>query len=106
MVPGNPFPPLGPERFGMVPTYDRIGGWPNLQAVTECRQCGTLDGRGRQLRDGRRRQESANLDELLQAAQARRGGVAPVGVAPVGERYPPDVDGAPRVDGQPLRREG
>jgi len=26
----------------MVPTYDRIGGWPNLQAVTECRQCGTL----------------------------------------------------------------
>ena len=53
MVPGDRFPPLGPERFGMVPTYDRIGGWPNLQAVTECRQCGTLDGRGRQLRDGR-----------------------------------------------------
>src|SRR2546427_13168961 len=104
MVPGNPFPPLGPERFGMVPTYDRIGGWPNLQAVTECRQCGTLDGRGRQLRDGRRRQESANLDELLQAAQARRVGLGLVAIAPVCERYLADVDTAARVDGQPLGR--
>src|SRR5439155_1908028 len=42
---------------------------------------------------------------LLQAAQARRVGLALVAIAPVGERYLADVDVAARVDGQPVRRD-
>src|SRR5438093_13100821 len=47
---------------------------------------------------------SAHLDELLQASQPGRVGLALVAIAPVGERHFADVDVAMRVDGQPVRR--
>src|SRR5213594_1317855 len=47
---------------------------------------------------------SAYLDELLQASQPGRVGLALVAIAPVGERHFADVDVAMRVDGQPVRR--
>src|SRR5262245_33181248 len=85
-----------------------VAGAKGRRAAGDRRHDVPRDGPARSRGAGQRaapRYLSAHLDELLETPQPGRRRLALVAVAPVRERDLPHVDVAPRIDGQPVRRD-